>query len=100
MLLHPDGSAWSKSQQCPRMKEACARAKIAPISFHGLRHTWTSLAIMNKTPLMVVARNLGHRDTRMLEQHYAHLAESYVRDAIKAGAPKFGFKPSNVTALR
>jgi integrase len=100
MLRHPDGSAWSKSQQCPRMKEACTRAKIAPISFHGLRHTWTSLAIMNKTPLMVVARNLGHRDTRMLEQHYAHLAESYVRAAIKDGAPKFGFEPTNVTAIR
>jgi hypothetical protein len=55
---------------------------------------------MNGTPLLVTARNLGHRDTRMLEQHYGHLAESYVRDAIKAGAPKFGFKPSNVTALR
>jgi hypothetical protein len=44
-------------------------------------------------PLMVVARNLGHVDTRMVEKHYGHLAPSYIADAVRAGAPKFGFKP-------
>jgi integrase len=43
------------------MTEAVKRAKIKPtISFHGLRHTWASHAVMNEMPLMVVARNLGH----------------------------------------
>jgi hypothetical protein len=45
---------------------------------------------MNGVPLMVVARNLGHVDTRMVERHYGHLAPSYVVDAIRAGAPKWG----------
>jgi hypothetical protein len=44
-------------------------------------------------PLLVVAKNLGHSDTRMVEKHYGHLAPSYIVDAIRAGAPKFGFKP-------
>ena len=53
-------------------------------------------------PLMVVARNMGHTDTRMVEKHYGHLAPDYVADAIRAGAPKFGIKreKSNVKALR
>jgi hypothetical protein len=38
---------------------------------------------------MVVAKNLGHADTRMVEKHYGHLAPSYVADAIRAGAPRF-----------
>jgi len=42
---------------------------------------------------MVVARNLGHADTRMVERHYGHLAPSYIADAIRAAAPKFGIKP-------
>jgi hypothetical protein len=42
---------------------------------------------------MVVAKNLGHRDTKMIEAHYGHLAPSYIKDAIRKGAPKFGFKP-------
>lgn len=37
------------------------------ITFHGLRHTWASLAVMNGVPLLVVAKDLGHRDTRMVE---------------------------------
>jgi hypothetical protein len=42
---------------------------------------------------MVVARNLGHADTRMVERHYGHLAPSFIADAIRAAAPKFGIKP-------
>jgi hypothetical protein len=48
---------------------------------------------MAGAPLMVVARNLGHADTRMVERHYGHLAPSYISDAIRAAAPKFGIKP-------
>jgi hypothetical protein len=40
-------------------------------------------------PLLVVARNLGHRDTRMVEKHYGHLADSYVTEAIRVGAPRY-----------
>jgi hypothetical protein len=47
---------------------------------------------MNGMPLMVVARNLGHVDTRMVEKHYGHLAPSFISHAIRAGAPRFGFK--------
>jgi len=77
-------------------------AKInPPISFHGLRHTWASLAVMAGMPLMVVARNMGHVDTRMVEKHYGHLAPSYIAAAIRAGAPKFGFEADpTVTPLR
>lgn len=55
---------------------------------------------MNSTPLLVVARNLGHSDTRMVERHYGHMAPGYVIDAIQAGAPSFGIVDSNVTSLR
>lgn len=93
LLRRANGQAWDKSHQARPMADACRRAKITPrISFHGLRHTYASLAVMNETPLLVVGKNLGHADTRMVEKHYGHLAPSYVSDAIRAGAPKFGFK--------
>lgn len=94
LLIKADGSAWNKSRQARPMIEACKRAKIRPpASFHILRHTWASHAVMNGAPLMVVARNLGHADTRMVERHYGHLAPSFIADAIRAAAPKFGIKP-------
>jgi integrase len=93
LLLKADGSPWSKSHQGRPMAEACKRAKIKPeVSFHILRHTWASLAVMAGGPLMVIARNLGHADTRMVERHYGHLAPSYIADAIRAAAPKFGIR--------
>ena len=93
---------WGASHQIRPMAEAVERARIKPaISFHGLRHTWASLAVMAGMPLMIVARNLGHSDTRMVERHYGHLAPDFVADAIRRSAPRFGFKPSsNVRPLR
>ncbi len=94
MLRKANGEAWRTSHQIRRMVQACQRAKIdPPVSFHALRHTWASHAVMNGVPVLVVAKNLGHGDTRMVEKHYGHLAPSYIADAIRARAPKFGFKP-------
>ena len=90
MFRRDDGSAWARSDQHRPMKEARANGKIRPaISFHILRHTWASLAVMAGVPLMVVAKNLGHRDTRMVERHYGHLAPGFIADAIRAGAPRY-----------
>jgi integrase len=86
-----NGGPWKKSHQRRPMMEACARAKIIPpIGFHGLRHTWASLSVMARVPLLIVARNLGHSDTRMVEKHYGHLEPTYAAEAIRAGAPRFG----------
>src|SRR5215471_8679798 len=93
MFRHGDGGAWQKSEQARPMAEACMNGKIKPaISFHILRHTWASHAVMNGTPLLVVAKNLGHADTRMVEKHYGHLAPSFIADAIRAGAPRYRVK--------
>jgi integrase len=102
LLTKADGSSWKAAHQARPMAEACGRAKIAPpISFHCLRHTWASLSVMAGGPIMVVARNLGHSDTRMVEKHYGHLAPSYVADAIRAAAPRFDIKPNRkVLSLR
>jgi integrase len=94
------GRAWGKSNQTKPMAAACERAKIdPPIGLHQLRHTFASLAVMNGTPLMVVAIALGHSTTRMVEKHYGHLSQSYVAEAIRKGAPRFGKVSSNVRAL-
>ena len=42
-----------------------------------------------------VAQNLGHADTRMVERHYGHLAQSFVADTIRRTAPTFGASRTN-----
>ena len=102
LIRRANSKPFRRNDQALPMAAAVKRARITPsISFHGLRHTWASLAVMNGVPPMVVAKNLGHRDTRMVEKHYGHLAPSYIADAIRAGAPRFGFKPDKkIVGLR
>jgi integrase len=101
-VMLPHGKReWRKSEQARPMREACLRARIKPLGFHQLRHTWASLSVMNGMPLLVVANNLGHTTTRMVESCYAHLAASYMDQAIAEGAPQFGMvEESNVAAIR
>jgi integrase len=101
LLTHASGSPFTQSNQQKPMIEASARAKIKPrVSFHILRHCYASLAVMNGMPLMVVAKNLGHSDTRMVEKHYRHLSPNYVAEAVRKSAPRFGITLSNVVGLR
>ena len=91
MFLKANGKPWFRSEQKKRMDAACIAARINPhATFHCLRHTQASLSAMAGVPLMVIAKNLGHVDTKMVEHHYGHLAPSFIVDAIRAGAPKFG----------
>jgi integrase len=92
---------WRESEQLRPMADAVKRARIKPpIGFHGLRHTWASHAVMNGMPLLIVAKNLGHSDTRMVEKHYGHLAPDYVKNAIRDHAPKFGIAAkTNITPI-
>jgi integrase len=100
LLTNAAGNPWGKSHQSRPMTDACAKAKINPvIGFHGLRHTWASLAVMNGMPLLVVAAQLGHTDTRMVEKHYGHLSKSYIAEAVRAGAPRFGIEDTNVVPM-
>jgi integrase len=98
IFTRADGGPWLNAHQVRPIAEASRRAKIDPAAhFHLLRHTWASHAVMNGVPLLVVAGNLGHTDTRMVEKHYGHLAPSYRADEIRKGAPTFGIKTDIAT---
>jgi integrase len=89
LFKRDDGRGWKRAEQLRPMRETCARAGIVPeIGFHVLRHTHASILAMQAVPMAVIARQLGHSDTRMTERHYAHLAPNYVADTIRASFPK------------
>ena len=90
LLAKADGSSWGPSHQIKPMLDACRAANVVPAGFHILRHTAASHNVMGGVPLPVVAKNLGHADSRMTEKHYAHLAPSYIAEQIRQFAPTFG----------
>ena len=50
-------------------------------------------------PLIVVGRALGYADTRMFDQHYAHLAPSYLADTIRSTAPNLTLQERSLRKL-
>jgi integrase len=100
MFLKANGDPWKAGHQVPLMAEAVKAARLDKIGFHGLRHSYASLSVQAKMPMLILAQNLGHRSVQMLEAHYAHLARDFVRAEIQARAPTFGFAPSNPKVKR
>ena len=48
-------------------------AGVTKIRFHDMRHTFASFMLGKGVPVFKVARWLGHADSRITEQVYAHL---------------------------
>lgn len=94
LFVRGNGKPWGKSEQQRPLSAAFAAARIdPPINFHGLRHTYASRLAMRGVPLAVIATQLGHADTRMVEKHYGHLAPSYIADTVRAAFGPLGIVP-------
>jgi integrase len=100
LFTKSDGGRWSKSDQQRPLAAACVAARVEGITFHGLRHTYSSRLAMKGVPLAVIAAQLGHADTRMVEKHYGHLAPNYVAETVRAAFGTLGInKPTKVLRL-
>ena len=101
LFLRENGKHWGKSEQQRPLSAAAAAARIdPPVNFHGLRHTYASRLAMRGVPLAVIAAQLGHADTRMVEKHYGHLSPSYIADTVRQAFGSLGIvEPSNVLPI-
>jgi integrase len=95
MFKREDGMPWGKSHQQQRMEDTLKAAGIERhVRFHDLRHTFATLLAMNGTALPLIAHQLGHSGTRMVEKHYAHFSPAYVAATVRANKPIYGFEAS------
>lgn len=84
VLLSDKGKVW-KAQHANLFRRAVKLSGIpAEFSFHGLRHTYASDLVRNGVPMSLVARQLGHADTRSVSATYGHLAEQFREDQIRS----------------
>lgn len=60
------------------------QAGVKKIKFHGLRHTCATLLFNQGTPLKVVSERLGHKDTSITLDVYAHVQPSMQEAAAAA----------------
>ncbi len=102
IFTRADGTPWYKTAWVRAIQEASDAGSVSPrATFYSLRHTYASHLAQQGVPLMFIASALGHKDTRMVEKHYAHLAPSHVADTIRANLPSFGIAAdTKVKALK
>lgn len=74
---------WKKVPVLLALGKACDLAGIERLTFHELRHTYATTLINRGVPLVYVAAQLGHTDTKMVEKHYGHLCSDALTRAIR-----------------
>lgn len=65
------------------------------VGFHERRHTYASLLAQAGADLLTISKLLGHADTRVTSQHYAHLCDRTLANAVNALLPSFGHQPED-----
>jgi integrase len=94
-----EGIAWSKSDQARPMREAADIAKVGAVSFKVTRATYGKLLLLATKDIELVARALGHSDSRVTRKHYAQYLPDEVAVGVRKMAP-LGLQDSTVTLLR
>jgi len=104
IFTHKDGKPWKSGQQGCYMVAASEQANITPLAnFKALRNSYGAFLANAGATLQVIAKLLGHGDTRITEKHYAHLLDNYVADTLRASLPSFNDgaeTQSNIVAIQ
>ena len=92
-----DGTPWARDAVTKPMAAAVAGAKLDEVSFKTTRATYGKLLLLATKDIEIVAKALGHSDSRITRQHYAQYLPNEVADGV-AKMPKLGLvKDSKVT---
>lgn len=89
LLLRANGRPWQRGDQARPMREAIARAGLEDVTFKVTRATYGKLLLLATRDLELVAKALGHADSRITRRHYAQLLPSEVAAGI-ARLPRLG----------
>jgi integrase len=76
LLINSRGVAWTSNAIRCRMKNLQDKLGLPEGTVaYAYRHSWTTTAILNGVDIATIATMLGHKDLRMLMEHYAHLEQ-------------------------
>lgn len=78
----PEGQLLTRDHVKRVLPQACKKAGLREIQWHGLRHTYASHLVMLGVPLKVVQELLGHASLEMT-MRYAHLSPDSKHEAVQ-----------------
>lgn len=99
IFTREDGRGWGRGDAIRPMRAAVAAAKLDDVSFKTMRATYGKMLLIATKDIELVAKALGHSDSRVTRKHYAR----YLTDDLARGIaqlPAFGFvSESKVTRI-
>lgn len=81
VFAHPDGRPLHPERFSRTFGEQVARHRLPPLSVHGLRHSWATLALQAGVHPKVVQERLGHSTIGITLDVYSHVLPSMETDA-------------------
>ena len=91
------GRGTGRLAETPSAAVSAASASSSPelegVISYTLRHTWITDALERNVPVATVAELAGHKDLKMIQQHYSHLSEKrkHLQDAARRAV---GYEPA------
>lgn len=94
VFTRADGTEWGQKDAIRPMRVAREAVGLDDVSFKTTRATYGKLLLLATKDLELVAKALGHSDSRITRKHYAALLPSEVKAGI-AKLPALGFDTDN-----
>lgn len=82
VAVNEAGKPYQPDVLCQRIAQFIAAQGLPPISLHGLRHSFASVANSQNVPMFSISKALGHSSTSVTSAVYMHLFDDAVADVI------------------
>lgn len=91
VVLNAHGEPWHPNLLTSAFTDFVTQHKLPPITLHGLRHTFASMASNARVPMYQISRAMGHSSPTTTQRVYTHLFEpthGEVLAAVAAAIPE------------
>ena len=82
VAVNKAGKPYQPDILCRRIAQFIAEQGLPPISLHGLRHSFASVANSQNVPMFSISKALGHSSTSVTSAVYMHLFDDAVADVV------------------
>lgn len=86
VVVRPDGRPCDPNRVTAAFHQFVVDHGLPPITIHGLRHTFASLANSARVPLLDIGKTLGHKDCAITGRVYTHIFDQTHQEVLNTVA--------------
>ena len=86
VVVRPDGGPCDPNRVTAAFHSFIQEQGLPPITIHGLRHTFASVANSARVPLLDIGKTLGHKDCAITGRVYTHIFDQTHQEVLNTVA--------------